>query len=160
MPIRLSETCQHISGQVKCPYKVIRRTSPFLLQLETRLTEINLQEETVGTSHADIDRQDDVSLAGMLQGALVAGRAVCYCFTPVFTPFLGDNTWFSNLSASHGRSFCVSSNRFPGSTLVIFLRGRLWLVGACACHIQPAKPTLRTSTKVASHLLSFYHAMV
>ncbi len=42
---------------------------------------LNLQEETVGSSHADID-QDDVSLAGVLQGAV--GRAVCYCFTPVF----------------------------------------------------------------------------
>ena len=42
---------------------------------------LKLQEETAGTSHADID-QDDVSLAGVLQGAV--GRAVCYCFTPVF----------------------------------------------------------------------------
>ena len=41
---------------------------------------LKLQEETAGTSHADID-QDDVSLAGVLQGAV--GRAVCYCFTPV-----------------------------------------------------------------------------
>ena len=37
-------------------------------------------QETVGSSHADID-QDDISLAGVLQGAV--GRAVCYCFTPV-----------------------------------------------------------------------------
>ena len=42
---------------------------------------LELQEETVDSSHADID-QDDVFLAGMLQGAV--GRAVCYCFTPVF----------------------------------------------------------------------------
>ena len=41
---------------------------------------LKLQEETAGTSHADID-QDDVSLAGVLQGAV--GRTVCYCFTPV-----------------------------------------------------------------------------
>ena len=30
-PIRLSETCQNISGQVKCPYMVIRRTSLFFI---------------------------------------------------------------------------------------------------------------------------------
>ena len=42
---------------------------------------LELQEETVDSSHADID-QDDVFLAGVLQGAV--GRAVCYCFTPVF----------------------------------------------------------------------------
>ena len=30
-PIRLSETCQNISGQVKCPYMVIRRISPFFI---------------------------------------------------------------------------------------------------------------------------------
>ena len=45
---------------------------------------LKLQEETAGTSHADID-QDDVSLAGsgVLQGS--GGRAVLtFCFTPVF----------------------------------------------------------------------------
>ena len=44
---------------------------------------LKLQEETAGTSHADID-QDDVSLAdsGVLQDSV--GRAVCYCFTPEF----------------------------------------------------------------------------
>ena len=42
---------------------------------------LKLQEETVDSSRADID-QDDVSLAGVLQGAV--GRTVCYCFTPVF----------------------------------------------------------------------------
>ena len=41
---------------------------------------LKLQEETAGTSHADID-QDDVSLAGVLRGAV--GRAVWYCLTPV-----------------------------------------------------------------------------
>ena len=38
---------------------------------------LKLQEETAGTSHVDID-QDDVSLPGVLQGA------VCYCFIPAF----------------------------------------------------------------------------
>ena len=42
---------------------------------------LKLQEETVGSSQVDI-YQDDVSLVGVLQGAV--GRAVCYCFTPVF----------------------------------------------------------------------------
>ena len=40
--------------------------------------------------------------------------------------------------------------------LVIFIRRRLWSVGACAFHNQLAKRTLRTSTNVDSHLLSFY----
>ena len=41
---------------------------------------------------------------------------------------------------------------------VMFLRGGLWPVGACAFHIQPAKRTLISNTKVASHLLSFYQS--
>ena len=41
-----------------------------LLQLETRLTEVT-RRERAGTSHADID-QDQVSIPGMLQGAVVA----------------------------------------------------------------------------------------
>ncbi len=60
---------------------------------------LKLQEETAGTSHADID-QDDVSLAGVLQGAV--GRAVCYCF--ITASLLRDNTGarrrFSSPSAS------------------------------------------------------------
>ena len=39
VPIRVSETCQNISGHVKCPCMVIRWTCPFL-QLATRLTEV------------------------------------------------------------------------------------------------------------------------
>ena len=63
---------------------------------------LKLQEETVCSSHADID-QDDVFLAGVLQGAV--GRAVCYCFTPVFGRrcWVIINTRFSNPSASRGR---------------------------------------------------------
>ena len=38
---------------------------------------------------------------------------------------------------------------FLGPMLVMFLRGRLWPVGACALHIQPAKQILRMSTKLA-----------
>ena len=45
--------------------------------------------------------------------------------------------------------FCGSSNRFLGSMLVMFLRARHWQVGACVIHIQPAKRTLRMSTKLA-----------
>ena len=41
---------------------------------------------------------------------------------------------------------------------VMFLRGGLWAAGACAFHIQPAKRTLISNTKVASHLLSFYQS--
>ena len=86
-----------------------------------KLALLKLQEETAGTSHADID-QDDVTLAGVLQGAV--DRAVCYCFTSVRAPLLGDITRFSNPSASRGRGgscllqtahSCTSSNRLLGS---------------------------------------------
>ena len=50
-----------------------------ILYCNLKLGLLKLLKETAGTSHADID-QDDVSLAGVLQGAV--GRAVCYCFTP------------------------------------------------------------------------------
>ena len=65
---------------------------------------------------------------------------------------------FTNLSAFPGRSFCGSSNRLLGSLLVMFLGARHWQVGACVFHIQPAKRTLRMSTKLAflPRLLSFY----
>ena len=70
--------------------------------------------------------------------------------------FLGDNTCFfesgrrvPHLPAYRGHSFCRSSNRLLGSMLVMFLRARRWLVGACAFHIQQAKRTLRMSTKLA-----------
>ena len=42
-----------------------------------------------------------------------------------------------------------SSNMLLDSVLVMFPRARRWPVGVCACHIQPAKRTLRMSTKVA-----------
>ena len=90
-------------------------------------------------------------------------RAVCYCFTPVFAGrcrvvtrgFPSPDTVFQSVSVAW-MQFSASSNRFPGSTLVIFLRVRLWPVGACAFHIQPAKRTLRTSTNVATDVLSFW----
>ena len=65
--------------------------------------------------------------------------------------------FFQSISVpwASGRSFCAISNRLLGSMLVMFLRGTLWSVWACAFHIQLAKRTLRTSTNVASHLLSF-----
>ena len=56
---------------------------------------------------------------------------------------------FTNPSVSRGRSFCSSSNKLVGSMLVMFLRASRWQVGACAFHSQPAKPTLRPSTKLA-----------
>ena len=54
----------------------------------------------------------------------------------------------ANSLPSRGCSFCDYSNRLLGSLLVIFLRDRCWLVGACVFHIQPAKRTLRMSTFV------------
>ena len=87
----------------------VRRTSPFWIAPETRLTELTRRDSwQCGTSNADID-QDDVSLAGVLQVAV--GRAV---------------------------------------TLLLFHPS------VRAFHIQLAKRTSRTSTNVASHLLSFY----
>ena len=76
------------------------------------------------------------------------------------TPFLGDITQFlgaatqmgcrfTNPSVSRGRSFCGSSNTLVGSMLVMFLMASRWQIGAYAFHIQPAKPTLRPSTKLA-----------
>ena len=65
----------------------------------------------------------------------------CHCWTII--------CGFSNPSASRGRSFCASSNMLLGSMLVMFLTVRLWPVGACAFHSQPAKQNLRMSTKLA-----------
>ena len=57
---------------------------------------------------------------------------------------------FTNPSVSRGCSFCGSSNTLVGSMLVMFLMASRWQIGACAFHIQPAKPTLRPpSTKLA-----------
>ena len=55
---------------VKCPYMVVRRTSP-LFYCNFELCLLKLQE-TAGTSHADID-QDDVSLAGVQFGEFLFG---------------------------------------------------------------------------------------
>ena len=127
-PIRLSETCQNICGQVKCPYGYPADKSSFYCNLKLGLLK-TLQEETAGTSHADIDH-DDVSLAGVLSCWRAArcstlqhavGRAVCY-YPSVRAPLLGDNTRFSNPWASRGGSCllqtahsCASSNRLLGS---------------------------------------------
>ena len=146
VPIRVSETCQNLSGHVKCPCMVIRWTCPFFATCNY-LGLLELQEET---PQADIN-QDNVSLAGVLQGAV--GRAVD---TPVFALLLDDNTRFShdrrwdgacsrdasgrrfpNPSASRARIFCSSWNRLLCSMLVMFLRARCWLVGAFSVHIQP-----------------------
>ena len=84
VPIRVSETCQNLSGHVKCQGMLIRWTCPFFATCKVLL---ELQEET---PQADID-QDNVSLAGVLQGAV--GRAVD---NPVFALLLDDNTRFSH----------------------------------------------------------------
>ena len=102
MPIRVSETCQNLSGHVKCPCMVIRCTCPFFATCKVLL---ELQEET---PQADID-QDNVSLAGVLQGAV--GRAVD---TPVFALLLDDNTRFSHDRRRGGAcSRDASGRRFP-----------------------------------------------
>ena len=115
MPIRLSETCHNFSGQVKCPYMVIRRTSPFFdRNLKLGLLKSRRDSWQCGTSHADTD-EDDVSLAGGLQDAV--GRR----FWAIIHVFFRVGTRVSNLPASCGRSFCRNANRLLGSVLVMFL---------------------------------------
>ena len=91
VPIRMSETCQNVSGHVKCPCMVIRPKCPYFCNLQLGL--LKLQD----TPQADID-QDNVSLAGVLQGA-VATELVAQSDTPVCecsrATLLGDNTRFS-----------------------------------------------------------------
>ena len=78
VPIRLSETCQNWSGQVKCPYMVIRQTSQFFdRNLKLGLLKSRRDSWQCGTSNADTV-EDDVSLAGVLHVAV--GRAVCCVF--------------------------------------------------------------------------------
>ena len=70
VPIRLSETCHNFSGQVKCPYLVIRRTSPFFdCNLKLGLLKSRRDSWQCGTSQADTD-EADVSLAGVMQDAV------------------------------------------------------------------------------------------
>ena len=62
MPIRVSETCQNISGHIKWPCMVIRRTCQFFAtELATSL--LGLLELQEDKPQADIN-QDNVSLAG------------------------------------------------------------------------------------------------
>ena len=75
--------------------------------LKLGLDLLKLQDETAGTSHTDID-QDDVSLAGMLQGAWCSWSCSLLLFHPsVRASLLSDNTGarrrFSNTSASRGQ---------------------------------------------------------
>ena len=77
-PIRMSETCQNSSGQVKCRYMVIWQTSQFFYcNLKLGLLKSRRDSWQSGRSHADTD-EDDVSLAGELQDAV--GRTVCLVF--------------------------------------------------------------------------------
>ena len=90
-PIRVSETCQNSSGQVKCRYMVIRWTSQFFdCNLKLGLLKSRKDSWQSGMSHADTG-EDDVSLAGVLQDAVghtpgvksadITGRRFCrlYC---------------------------------------------------------------------------------
>ena len=131
VPIRLSETCQNISGQVKCPFMVIPWTSPFLLQLETRLTEITRRDSW----HVPGSHRSRRCLSCWHAARCSWSRSLLLFHPSVRAPFLGDNT----RSASLGRCFCASSDRLLGSMFVVFLGGRLGPVGACAFHTQPAK---------------------
>ena len=111
VPIRLSETCQNISGQVKCPYMVIRRTSPLLLQLETSLTEITRRDSwRVSCRH-----RSRRCLSWWRAARCSWSRGLLLFRPSVRASLLGDNTRLSNPSASHRRCFCASSNRFLGS---------------------------------------------
>ena len=70
-------------------------------------------------------------------------------FWAIIHVFLVSVRGVSNLPASRGCSFCRSSNRLLGSVLVMFLRARRWLVGACAFHIQREKRTFANEHKVS-----------
>ena len=86
-PIRLSKTCQNLSGKSNVgPHMVIRRTSPFYCNLKLGLLKSRRDSYQCGTSHVDTD-DDDVSLAGVLQDAV--GRAVSvWCVFPVYLRYL------------------------------------------------------------------------
>ena len=105
-----------------------------LLQLETRLTEVTRRERCSWS------------------------RSLLLFHTSVRASLLGDNMrcFQRPLAVSvQWTQFLRSSNRLLGSMLVIFLRGGLWPAGACAFHIQPAKRTLRSSTRTCSFPTTF-----
>ena len=126
--------------------------SIFLLQLETRLTEVTRRDSW----HVPCRHRSRRCLSCWGAARCSWSRSLLLFHPSVRAPLLGDNTQFSDSSVSRGRSFCTISNRILRSMLVMFLWGKLWPVGECAFHIQLAKRTLRTSTMVASHLLSYY----
>ena len=104
VPIRVSETCQNLSGHV-CQMSVHGYPVDMSIFCNLQLGLLELQEET---PQAD-KNQDNVSLAGVLQGAV--GRAVD---TPVFALLLDDNMRFSHDRRWDGAcSRDASGRRFP-----------------------------------------------
>ena len=82
-------------------------------------------------------------------------RSLLLFHPSVNAPLLGDNTRFSVSVPWTQFLLQASSSRVNVGHVSQGVRGRLRPVRACA-YIQPAKWTLRTITKVASHPLSFY----
>ncbi len=85
-------------------------------------------------------------------------RSLLLVHPSVRASLLGDNTRCFQRPVAVSvpwTKFLPSSNRLLGSMLVIFLRGGLRPVGACAFLIQPAKRTLRSSTKTCSFPTTF-----
>ena len=106
--IRLSETCQNISRQVKCPYMVIRGQVHFLLQLENRLTEVTRDSWLVPCRH-----RSRRCLSCWRAARCSWSRSLLLFHPSVRAPLLGDNTRFSNSSAScagrNSQSDCLTS---------------------------------------------------
>ena len=116
VPIRVSETCQNLSGHVKCPCMVIRWTCPFF-QLATRLTGVTRR-------HAPSRHRSRQCISCWRAARCSWSRSR---YPPVFALLLDDNTRFShdrrwdgacsrdasgrrfpNPSASRARRFCSS----------------------------------------------------
>ena len=125
-----------------------------LFQLETRLTEVTRRESwDVPCRHISIP-----CLSSWRAVRCSWSRSLLLFHPSVRTSLLGDNTRCFQRPVAVSvpwTKFLPSSNRLLGSMLVIFLRGGLWPVGACAFHIQPAKRTFRSSIKTCSFPTTF-----
>ena len=91
----------------------------FLLQLETRLTEVTRRDSWHVVLQTYIKRMSLLLACCKVQLVVQPFRPICYCFTPVFArrcwAITRSVSRDQSPSASRGRSFCSSSNRLLGS---------------------------------------------
>ena len=137
-----------------------------ILDCNLKLGLLKLQDETAGTSHRDID-QDDVSLAGMLQGAWCSWSCSLLLFHPsVRASLLNDNTGtrrrFSNTSASRGQVDAV----FAPVQIGFYAQSWSYFSGVDFGRSEHVlfifnwqNELMRSSTNVASHLLSLNYKL-